>query len=454
MTLRKRRVIYYAFAAVFFMAGAYLIASAHGIVVDWDTMRIVKTGGIYLAFSPANATVFINGEATDKTTGILNRGVILDKLLPKTYHISVRKEGYGSWEKDLRVEEGLFTSAHSIRLWPEIPGREFIATSTTNDIIPIKSGFIERTEGEKLIFLGEEIRGTDVFASREGSDGIITESENGALFFLNAKNPKTAINIRELFDSLRLRQLGSPEDTPLRHAIIHPFSEEKIIVASDESIYTIDFKKIELEKIADATSSLSMLVETGNEVLGISSSGKITGANLFLKKPVSFDCGAVGPIQKFEAAGSKFFFTNENNQLFVFERESGSAKKIAENVQSFAPSPDGGKVAWIDSEKKVFVYYAEKDQGDLTFEKGTVSLLGIKPIEINKKTKLFWLPSFPSFIFLESSGKIMVSEIDPRGGTTNTATITEPLSDVLFTKEEIYVIEKEGDIFIISRIQF
>lgn len=454
MTLRKRKVVYYAFAVVFLVWGAYLITSAQGIVFDWDAMRIVKTGGIYLKFSPADATIFINGEPTDKTAGILNRGVVLDKLLPRTYHVSVRREGYGSWEKDLRVEEGLFSAASFIRLWPEIPRREFVATSTADTVVLIKSGFIERTEKDGLRFLGGEIRGTDVFASREGSDWIITEGENGVLFFLNAKDPRTSINVGEIFDSLRSRQLGSPEKTPLQHAVIHPFSEEKVVIASGESIYALDFKKIELEKITDATSSISMLAENGNEVFGIDQTGKITGANLLLKKSISFDLGPVDRIKRFEAAGSNFFFTDGNDHLFVFEREFGPAKKIAENVQSFAPSPDGKKIAWVDSEKKVFIYYAEKDDGDLKFEKGTISSLGIKPIEINKKTNLFWLPSFPSFIFLESSGKITVSEIDPRGGTINTATVTEPLSSVFFSKDEIYMIEKESDAFAIFRIRF
>lgn len=458
MSLRKRKVIYYIFILIFVIWGSYLIMSTQGIVFDWKEMKMVRTGGIYLKFNPSDSLVFINGEKTEKSTGILNRGIVFDKLLPRTYHVSVRKDSYTPWEKDLNVEEGLFTAASVIKLWPEIPEKNEIATSTTKNIAIVSGGIVEKKDDGKLYSFGNELKGSSIFSSREDSNWIITEDKNKTLFFLNTKNPKTAINVREIFDSLRKRQLQTTENSSIQHALIHPFSDEKVIVVTEQSIYLLDLKKITVEKMTSATSTISRVIEKGNEIFGISVSGQVQGTNLLLLNSFVFDFGIPSLVIddiKLSESGTKFLFSDKEGKLFLYDRNLNVSKLIAEKIQSFETSPDGTKAIWIDTKKRVSVYYIEKDDGDLKFEKETISLLEIAPGEINKRTKIFWLTGFPSFVFFETSGKIMVSEIDPRGNTLNTATLTESLSNIFATKNNIYIIEEMEDkkIFILSRLK-
>ena len=48
MNLKTRRTLFYFFILIFVLAGAYLLATAQGLVLDFKNLKITGTGGLFL----------------------------------------------------------------------------------------------------------------------------------------------------------------------------------------------------------------------------------------------------------------------------------------------------------------------------------------------------------------------------------------------------------------------
>lgn len=455
MNLKRRKLLYYFFALVFLVWGAYLIVSTQGFVFDWERIRLVKTGGIYLKFIPSDAIVSLNGEIVRESPGILNRGVLIDDLIPDIYHIAIERKGVTGWEKDLDVSSGIITSASNIRLWNTSLTHELIATATTPYFSPIANATVLKDENGHLTVYGKELRGDSVFAARHNSTWIVTETENGQLFFTDTQNPESAINLNEIFNSLKMRQLGLPGNVKIRHAQIHPFSEEKVVIATEQSIYSIDLKRILIEKMTLSTSTIDFLAMRGSTVFGISKDGFVQGTNLLLKNNFSFimatSTALISEIS-IDDSGSRIAFKDTEESLFLYDRSAETLLHIGDHPATFALSPDGSKLIWINNNKKIFVYYAEKDDGDLKMPKGSVTEI-LAPNHYKPGDMIFWIPPFDSHIFIKTKGALVAIELDPRG-VANTATIIENAYDIFLDESaRLNIIKKEGLLFSLFAIE-
>ncbi len=97
----KQQFAYIAgFSAIFVIAIPLLILYSSGYRLD-ENFRVVKTGGVYLENTEYEVTVKINGKRVK--TGRFERNILVRDLSPKTYLISVEKEGYRSWRKNVKV---------------------------------------------------------------------------------------------------------------------------------------------------------------------------------------------------------------------------------------------------------------------------------------------------------------------------------------------------------------
>ncbi len=455
MNLKRRKLLYYFFALIFLVWGAYLIVSTQGFVFDWEKVRLVKTGGVYLKFIPSDAIVSLNGEAVRESPGILNRGVLIDDLIPDTYHVAIEKKGTVGWEKDLNVLSGIITSASNIRLWNISPTHELVATATTPYFSPVANGTVLKDEEGNLTVYGKQLRGDSVFAAKNDSKWIITETEKGHLFFTDTENPEGAINLYEIFNSLKTRQLELPGNVKIRHARIHPFSDEKVIIATEQSIYSIDLKRIMIEKMTLSTSTMDFLVIRGSTVFGISKDGFVQGTNLLLKNNFSFvmttSTELISEIS-IDDSGSRIAFEDTEGSLFLYDRSAETLLRVGARAATFALSSDGTKLIWMNNDKKIFVYYAEKDDGDLKLPKGSVT-----EILVSNRYKLgdtiLWIPAFDSHAFIKTNGSLLAVELDPRG-TANTATIIENVHDIfLDDSARLNIIKKEGTVFSLFNVE-
>ena len=111
MKLKYRRIIYSLFIVAFFVITSLIIIYAAGYSYNFKNGRIEKTGILYVESQPKAADIFINGQFKDQTPTRFAR------LLPDTYTVEVKKDGYHSWRKDVEVKSNLTTFHRDIVLF-------------------------------------------------------------------------------------------------------------------------------------------------------------------------------------------------------------------------------------------------------------------------------------------------------------------------------------------------
>jgi len=91
--------------AVFVIVIPVIIFYSFGYRISSD-MKVVKTGGIYVANNEADASVLLNGKLK-KSTGLIDRNMLVQDLKPGNYTVNVVKNGYRPWAKSVKVQEQL-----------------------------------------------------------------------------------------------------------------------------------------------------------------------------------------------------------------------------------------------------------------------------------------------------------------------------------------------------------
>ncbi|MDX9893274.1 MAG: PEGA domain-containing protein [Patescibacteria group bacterium] len=113
MKLKYRRLIYLSFIAAFLIIAPIISLYASGFKYNFKTGRLEKTGIIYIDSKPKGSEIYINNEPAGKTPKRFSR------MLPESYQITVQKQGYYSWQKELEVQSGLTTFAKNIILFKQ-----------------------------------------------------------------------------------------------------------------------------------------------------------------------------------------------------------------------------------------------------------------------------------------------------------------------------------------------
>ena len=116
--MQFRRFIFWIFVILFIAASAIIILFAQGWRFDFDSFKIVRTGGIFIKTTVSGAKIYVNDKYTGSTAGLLNYTKLVDDLAPKNYNLFIHKEGYYPWNKMVEVKNGLVTELFSVTLFP------------------------------------------------------------------------------------------------------------------------------------------------------------------------------------------------------------------------------------------------------------------------------------------------------------------------------------------------
>lgn len=126
MTQKFRAAIFWLLVVAFLFVVPLLLGYTLGYSYDWANKKIVQTGLFYFKSSPKNTLIFINEKYRGKTPKLIKH------LLPRNYFVTLRKNGFHPWQKELSVKSGLATEVRHILLVRQNPPLEFIRANVTN----------------------------------------------------------------------------------------------------------------------------------------------------------------------------------------------------------------------------------------------------------------------------------------------------------------------------------
>lgn len=217
--------------ALFFSLLTGLILYARGFRVSLSKKNLLSTGILVAASYPDGAKIYVNGDLKGATNSNLT-------LPPGAYLVEIKKEGYSSWSKNIRIKGEIVIKADAL-LFPQNP-----ALSPITSLGVVKSYFSEKNTN--LIIFSQ-----------------MGDPTKDGLYLLETS--KKAISI---FNPLKLLVLKSlfPADVDFAKTAIRFSPDGRDIMVSffDKVTYLISTSQ-ETKELFDITQSKTAIEESWNE---------------------------------------------------------------------------------------------------------------------------------------------------------------------------------------------
>ncbi len=387
MTKRTRTILFLICSLIFILLAPSAVLYSQGYRIDLNPpaggIKLTQTGGLFIKATPKQADIYVNGKLKKKTDFFFGSALV-ENLLPKSYKIEIRKEGYHSWEKILGIEEKQVQEVREAVLFPQ-------------DInLNVLSDQIERfwfsPDQRKIITLEEEKQGwalklydlnknikshllaeTDIFA--EGSELInLTFSEDSKKITL-----ETAIRERARYFILELDRIAP---VPTEITIPEPLGDENEFSSSPFAV-------------ARVNNDLYSLDETGHL---FKNETKLTSNPFLVKQETEYALNIF----------RNYIFLREANTLYKFNHESKSFDIFFEKIKSLKISPDNKKIAYF-SKHEIWILFLDDKNNPPQKKSGDKILLTRLSETI---TDAFWLND--NYLIFSTEDIIKISETDDR----------------------------------------
>lgn len=417
MTLRQRKIYFYAFLVVFLVATPAVILYSQGYTFDPNTFSLTKTGGLFINVEPKGSDIYIDG-TRKATTGslILSQGKLISRLAPGSYAVEIRKNGYQSWNKRLNIEPQLVTEARNIFLVPETLDAQEIDTEV-NDVVIAASGaaiaYVKKNSisivdvsSPKIIPLEtepDERIGRVQFGADENYlliDSLIKNKNKRSLFHIKTRE-RIEITEDETERFIKVRQYppGNPRIVALStnhvlYAIDLRSQHERTVIAKNIATFELAGGKL-LYATTAPTIVYQKNMDTGN-------------TEQLTRTPIEhIDISS----QIMRSGSGHVALLDSGRSLFLYDGDAMAFTRIAENVHAAAFSDDSKKLAWHNVKNEIHAYYLsdiliqpKKKRGDIDL----VTRLS-KPI-----ANLTWFSHDNEHLLFTAEKKLQFIELDGR----------------------------------------
>ena len=120
MTRKTRFIVFLICLALFVVIAPYIILYSLGYRIDIRRFNITATGGMYVRALPQGATITIDSLAS-QTTGLFSPSVFRQNLLPGPHTVTIKKDGYFDYQKNLEVLDQSVTKLENVILMKQQP---------------------------------------------------------------------------------------------------------------------------------------------------------------------------------------------------------------------------------------------------------------------------------------------------------------------------------------------
>jgi len=143
MSKKARTILFFILAVIFIIITPMILFYSEGYRIDFETGKIIETGGLYIKTNPGEAIVKINDKKEEKTSGF-SRSLFVQNFTPKTYNIKISKDGYLSWEKNIEIVEKKVSEIDIVLFKTSYD--KVLLNSNLNNAYQIKDSFIIQKE--------------------------------------------------------------------------------------------------------------------------------------------------------------------------------------------------------------------------------------------------------------------------------------------------------------------
>jgi len=214
---------------------SYIILFSFGLKVDWNNFRIIQTSILSVSTTPRGADIYLDGRDLGKNTPFNLRWII-----PETYRLELKKEGYHSFNHQIDLDAGLVTEINNLRLFRSQPLVKKIAEAEQIEMVSNSSGYL--VDQKKVRF----------FSINPSKVRKIYIYEKGIESFLANKDfTKAVINQDQVIDLLSGNLILCLDMNYKRYSKFQFLGNDRLIAKKKGILYTIDISNRTADKLFD-----------------------------------------------------------------------------------------------------------------------------------------------------------------------------------------------------------
>lgn len=412
MNLKTRRVLLFTFIILFFPIGASLVLYSKGWQFNPKTFSFYRAGAINIGGQPENTKIKIKELNRQIDAGSRKKGILISDLVPADYTLEVEKDGYQSWVKNLAVRSALVAQTYKIILLPKQIETELFLSSVKNFWLG-KKYTAWQTTGGKLIINNKTVKGTELIDWINDDSALTYDKTTKNYFVVDASKNGVSLNINLIFNNLKEKRSFNDSD-PFVKIIPYSVGGNKLLVLTQNKIYFLDFFKFDLEIIPVAPSSVLFL--KNNDLFLIKQTG-LYSFNIISRneKLITVDIKNKPELADLSPNDEGLALISDK-KLILVNLSDGTTKEIAPEVKYFKFSPDNEKIAYLESDGGLKIFflkdqtdYSEKKAGDFS-DLGAHSSNPIKSFEWHKDSAYLFVKYLNSLSLLEIDDRLPINE--------------------------------------------
>ncbi len=416
MTLTQRRLFFIVLVVVFIITTPLVILYSSGYQIDWKTLSLQKTGGIYINTYPKGVSISVDGVLKEITSTLfLSQGKIISGLIPGLHTVTVEKNGFIPWQKAFEVKPNLVSEARNIFLAPVDKQTSMVVDGINDFIISDSQALIAYSQKNTITILDLASNTPKIIPQHTGeSIGKISfgSDENHLIIESFLKN-----RVRKYITNIKTGAITDiPESETEKFIVLrqYPNGQEKLVALSNKnSLYTLDLSSPNTKSEIAHNISTFDLFDT--KLIYATLSPTI----VYEKDLVSGDITQItqSPIENFDnsakilrSGDGHLAIIDSKKTLYLYDNVNLDFKLVARNVVKALFSPDKKKLLYQNRNELYVKYLREiliqpyKKIGDVDF----ITRFS-QPIQNSE-----WFSYDNEHILFVTEGKLKLVELDGR----------------------------------------
>lgn len=357
-----------------------LSAKGYNIHLEKNALVIEKTGMLIIGSKPVGADILLNGKSTSKKTQTFF-SVKIDGLGNKKYILTIEKEGYYKWEKEVKIFPEMVTWANYVLLFSKNPNIEHINLDGT-----LVQSFPDLDSKSNLILL--KTKDSEVLYQIQNSSAdksvlLDTKKQSedkriSGISILDWSKDHRNVLVSAALKGERKYWIVNADSKSVDDLVsLSPLKFDKLIFSTGNSDELYGTVGGEMTRINLRTKNVSKVLENTVVYFGFSESGRIyyikdnkgtrslwrAGSDLSGKTNLS---DAIPPSEsytvKIDSNDQKVLLkTKENAEVYLLSKigEKISLITIGKNISDFAWSQDGERFFYKAKDKSIVVFESD-----------------------------------------------------------------------------------------------
>ena len=411
MQIHLRRFYYSIVIVAFVIIAPILVLYATGYRYDFES-GAYKTGVLSTTTHPKRSQVYLNEKLVAKKTP-----AVIENLKPGEYQLTIKKDGFWSWQKNVNVISSQATVLENITLiknsnprlidqgdlasFSQSPSKEYIAYIDSNNLktLKLKDGSLDSYS---------------LPSNRHGTVKLKWSTDSNTLLIVAKNNYIQESSVLNISD----KKITKITDQLLQNCRQLEFSFKNnnlIYCLADNYVWQIDLVNQKRTNFLDK--KVKALISNKDEIYFISESEQVL--HLYSLKPD--DPAKQTRLAELPSAND-FSLNNENqNALLIFDNQNSRLYLMENNMAVEIPVNDVESFCWSNdrelllvlSELELWLYNHQKKQTELVSRLS--SPVGSGVINYNNSLLLFGHDSKIKAVEAEDqSGRLMVSILDKK----------------------------------------